>query len=290
MSSIPDASAMLDGTDCTTLSPMQLAALSASREAVENGWQDARRLADLAKNFSRASTAAKALCGLKLRALREHYFGKRNPNGGRPKKTPNRLGFSPDEETPHDLGFSTWAELLADKCRITDQTASNWMRMADAVEELAERESLNLRDIITKLPWDWTLMESITLETAVHKITEGRSQKELLALQSDFMADLGVQPKDRTAGNNPEGKNGGKKKPASTPQQLAQEKQEAARLLLFGSPQPGKTDKGSVAYAILHFNLNEGADLEALPKAELKEFYQYTLQPFAALIRKLADL
>jgi hypothetical protein len=273
---IPSPDSLLDGTPSTALSPLQSAALA----AVEEAWHEAGRLATLAKNYSRAATGAKALCGIKLAHLRTHYFGERKPQGGRPKKTPN------------DLGFSTWPDLLADRVGISDECAANWMKMGEAVAMIADNQGTDLREIIVKLPWNWTPEEAAALEAAVHKITDGKSQKDLLNfIQSDFLSDLGyVAPERPNGSNNPAGKNGGKKKPASNPQALLEERRAAARIAFLGTDKPGRVEQGSVALFMTHFVNEAGQELEALPQAELRDLYEHTVKPFAAVFRKLAGL
>ncbi len=266
---VPDDTAvMLSGPQATGLSPFQTYAL----EFMETGWGEARRLADLAKNYSRASTAAKALCGIKLRALRTYYFGTRNPNGGRPKKA------ATDEVS--------WESMLASKCGIPSNTAKTWMTMADVVQGMAEGENLGLRDTLEKLPWDWTPAESAAVDAAVQRLTADRTQRELL--QSDFLSDLGYTAPERlNASNNPLGKNGGKKKVILNPAELLKQRQEMARLALFRCDKPGRTEPGSVAHGMVMILKNAGKDIEALPKSEMKYFYEHSLKPFNELIRSI---
>lgn len=268
---IPDPASMLDGSPNTALSPVQVSALA----AVQTAWDDASRLAGLVKNYARAGTAAKALCGLRLRALREHYYGPRNASGGRPKK--------------NDQANTTWAGLLTERLGITDDTATNWIKMAHAVESLADREGLDLRTVCEKLPWDWTAEETALVDSTVRTLTEDKTQRQLL--QADFLTDLGYHEPERPNGsNNPTGKNGGKKQPPATPAALLKERQDAARIIFLGTDKPGRIDKGSHAMFMENFINTKGADLEALPQGELRDLYEQTVKPFAAAFRKLAGL
>ena len=264
---VPDDTAvMLSGPQATGLSPFQ----SNELEVLETGWGDARRLADLAKNYSRASTAAKALCGIKLRALRTYYFGPRNPRGGRPKKAAN-----------HDV---SWENLVVNKCGIPKKTAETWLKLADVVQGMAEGENLGMRDTLEKLPWDWTPEESAAVDAAVQRLTEDKTQRELL--QSDFLSDLGYTAPERiNNSNNPLGNNGGKRTVILNPAEMLKQRQEVARLALFRCDKPGRTEPGSVAHGMIRLLANSGKDIEALPKNEMKYFYEHTLKPFAELIR-----
>lgn len=267
--SIPicDAEVMLSGPPCTALSPLQTSELA----ILETGWNDARRLAELAKNYSRASTAAKALCGIKLRALREHYFGPRNPNGGRPKKPTN--------------GEASWESMVADKIGIPPNTAKTWMKMADVVESLAEGENLGLRDTLEKLPWDWTPEESAAVDAAVHRLTEDKTQRELL--QSDFLADLGYTAPERpNSSNNPFGKNGVKKPQSFNPAEMLKKRQEVARLRLCGTAAPGRFEPASLIGLMNSILDDKGKTIEAMPDKELEYLHNHFIKPFTDLIRK----
>lgn len=264
-------SSLLDGAPNTALSPIELAALS----AVENAWQDTRRLADLIKNYSRATTAAKTLCGIRLRAIREHHFGPRVV--GRPKKS----------------NGTTWESMLADKLGITYQTADNWMKMADAVEALAESKGLDLQTICEKLPWDWTPEEQAAMDATVHKLCEDKTQRDLL--QSDFLSSLGYAAPEKINGsNNPLGANGGKKTPAANAQERLEGLRCLARTGLFGHdskehrPQPGSpawwmnslVEKQGQVAAKSH-------PMASLSKHERKEIYELLIKPFVDAYRAL---
>ena len=150
------ASSLLAGTSPTAvLSTGEASAI----EAIETAWQDAARLAGLVKNYARAGTAAKALCGLRLRALREYYFGPRSAKGGRPMKTGHLAGFP-------------WESMIESRLGIPTRTAKTWMRLADAVEKIAAQQGLDLRSTCEKLPWDWTPEEQAAIEATVNKLTD----------------------------------------------------------------------------------------------------------------------
>lgn len=263
---------LLDDQPSSELSLAETTALA----AVETAWQDVGRLVGLIKDYARAGTAAKALCGLRLRALQEHYFGPPNPQGGRPRKIAN------------DSGFSSWASLLADKVGITCQTASVWMRLAKAVEAIASSEKLDLRTVCEKLPWDWSEQETALIEDTFAQLCEDKTQRQLL--QSDFLANLGYEaPEKINSSNNPHGHNGSRKL-AANPQELLAERQAAARIVFLGTEVRGRVAKGSVAMFMENFIATAGSDLEPLSQAELRDLYEHTVKPFAAAFRKLASL
>ena len=260
---------LLESTELTTVESTGLA-------AVESAWTEARRLAGLVKDYSRATTAAKTLCGIRLRAIREFHFGPRDPKGGRPKENPTRVGFG------------TWGVMLDEQLGgVDERTAERWMKMADAVEALAEAKGLDLQSICEKLPWDWTPEEAAALDATVHKLTEDKTQRQLL--QSDFLASLGYEAPGKEKGTAPAAA-AGKKKPASSAKELLRERQEAARLLFLGTAVAGRVEKGSVAMFMEHFTNTGGSEMEALPEAELRDLYEHTVKPFAAAFRKLSGL
>ena len=265
--------ALLDGPPNLSLSPKEASALA----AVENAKTGLAHWAAQVKLYSRAGIAAMAMGGIHLRALREHFYGPRNPMGGRPRKR-NTLP-----------GCESWKSMLADIAGITDQTATRWMKIADVVESMAAQEGGDVITICQKLPWEWTPEESEKLSNTITKLTEDKTQRELL--QSDFLASLGYTAPERVnASNNPTGKNGGKKKPAATPAALAKERQEAARMYLSGSPERGKIEHGSVRSRMNLLCASGGKEIEAMPQAEMRHFYEHTVKPFADLVRKLAGL
>jgi hypothetical protein len=260
---------MLPGAPVPALSPLQASAIA----AVSTCESETAVIISRVKEFERASTAGKVLAGINLRHLHAHYVGDRNPKGGRPRRKPDANGF-------------TWPSYLIERFGISDETASRWMKMADAVESIAELEGLDLRTICEKLPWNWTPEESALIDVTVHALCEDKTQRELL--QADFLAMLGYKaPEKPNSSNNPFGKNGGKKRPAANRAELLRERQEAARLILMGTITPGRVEQGSVAMFMENFINTAGADLEALPKIEMKDFYENTLMPFADLIRKM---
>lgn len=264
---------LLSGPPANSLSPIETNALL----AVQSTEAETQRLVGLVKDFSRGATAAKTMAGINLRHIRTYYFGPRNPNGGRVKK-PETVS-----------GYPTWVAYLDDMFGISDETANNWMKLADAVEALAESKGLDLQSICQKLPWDWTPEETAAIDTTVRALTQDKTQRQLL--QADFLSSLGYEEPERQNGsNNPAGNNGGKKKPAASIQESVRLRQEAARLILFGTVKPGFAERGSIALFMENFIKTEGAEVAALPKQELRDLYEHTIKDFVTTFRKLADL
>lgn len=267
---------MLSGPEASPNSPLAATAEASGLLDLKTAQDGLAHWAGQVKLYSRASLAAMAMAGLHLRALRTIYFGERSPKGGRPKK--------PDTVS----GFPTWESLLADVAGVTERTAQRWMKVADGIEAIAEREGSDVITICQKLPWEWTPEEAERIGSTAQELTENRTLKEFI--QTDFLSSLGyVNKQDVHGTNNPTGKNGSdKKKPAKSPKQLLAESQEAARKILFGTALIGRADNGSPAMFMLQMLRTEGRELEALPQKEMRDFYELTLKPFSSLIRKLA--
>jgi hypothetical protein len=267
---VSDSEILLSGPSAHSLSPIETAAVL----AVESATCEARRLADLVKDFGRAGTAAKTLCGIHLRHIRHFHFGPRNPNGGRPKL-----------KTPNVSGFSTWGEFLADRVGITDDTSTNWIKMADAVESLAESKGLDLQSMCQKLPWDWTPEESAAIDATVHKLTQDKTQRQLL--QADFLSSLGYEAPEHSGTNNPTGKNGGKLKPAATAHEKIEGLRILARTSLFGHdsrdhrPKPGSPAFWMNSLVAAAGKVGpEAHPAAALSKKERSEIYDLLIKPF----------
>lgn len=111
--------------------------------------------------------AATVLGGIRLRALREYYFGKRTAHGSKPIKL-KCLGK-----------FKTWGGMLRTLSGIGIPCAENWIRLADAFERLAESEGISLSATLEKPPWDWSPEESALVNDTAHKLCGGKTQQEL---------------------------------------------------------------------------------------------------------------
>jgi len=281
--SIPDSAALLAGPPAAAVpadSPSFVPVLG------EEGWREARRFADLAKNFTRAGTAAKAMCGIVLRSLREEIYGPRTGRAGRPKKGAEQ----------------TWDSLVADHVGISGMCARNWMHMADAVEQLALSQREDIRDLLVKLPWDWTPEEAAALDAAVSRLTEGRTQRQLL--QMEFWADLGVDATPRPNPRNAAGKNQHGRDPEApaTPQAMREAMEGVARQWFTGTAAAGRMEPGSMAWCMGDFLTCRdeqeenpaaaltGCALDNMPLPERKRLYDDLIGPFASAWRKWAGL
>lgn len=268
--SIPSPEALITG-DATLISPAETSALA----AIEGAWGEARRLADLVKDYSRAGNAGKAFCGLTLSHLREHYFGPRSTKGGRPSKT------------ARSAEGGSWESMLADKVGITDETASNWMKMAEAVQAIAAAQGLDLQATCKTLHWEWTPEEKALIDDTFQQLCKDKTQRQLL--QADFLSNLGFLNNQETYGtNNPLGKNGGKKQLPRSPAAMLEERRILARLDFYGCEKAGSVKPGSPVWHIENFLLDPASHpLSSLTKPELLDLLDNTLAPFTKALRAL---
>lgn len=278
-----NSESLLEGSPSCISHPLEISTDAGVLINFETARDGLRRWSGQVKLCSRATIAATTMAGLHLRALRVIYFGPRNANGGRPRRTPSSAKF-PD-----------WSSMLKDVAGIPDPTARRWMKIADAVEAIAEKEGSDVRSICQKLPWDWTPEESDIIEIAIEKLTAEKTQRELL--QSDFLSSLGyVEPERINSSNNPLGRNGGKITPAATPEARIEGQRTLARTTLFGHdtkehrPKPGSPAfwMNSVVDLGLSGKLKE-SPLAALHRKELKDLHDLLFYPFMEQIKSLLD-
>ena len=123
---------------------------------------------DLSALMSEDPTVTTVLCGIRLRALRKHYFGRRSSNCGPPMKL-------------YSLGeFKTWAGMVRTLTGINAPCAAHWIRLANAFELLSEREGISLGEVLGKPPWEWSAKESDRVNSTVHKLCKWKTQKQIL--------------------------------------------------------------------------------------------------------------
>lgn len=128
-------------------------------------WAKAKRYVESATLFQRASLAAQIMAGVELAELRKTFPETR----GRPAKG----------NKPHDAVIS-WAEAVDQKLGVSPDTAARWVEMAHAAKKRLSSGDLTLGAILEKHPGTLTSAEQELLKTAVHKISDGRTQLEFL--------------------------------------------------------------------------------------------------------------
>lgn len=232
-------------------------------------WQEVKAWAADAAKFQHASLACQVMAGFSLNELREHYG--------------SQQGKRSDLTSPNDSAKLGFQELVREKCGISDDTARNWMKMAEGVKSLWKK--LPARDRLKALmslpPSQWTEDDSKLIADATHKITDGRTQLE-------FMWELGCAKKPS---GNPNASGKGSRKLTAEEQRL-----KAVELALEDSGMMGKWVSASnhsfmltaaendleinAQIAVLEFALKVRRKYLAVPRAQRGE----------ALVREIEKL
>lgn len=164
--------------------------LPASDLDVTGDWVRVRRYTEAARQFGRAQVACQVLAGLELIELR--------------KQNKIRPGRPTDPMAPQ------WADLVAEHAGISDETARNWIRMAEGVRPRLKKlpgVGALFRELLEVPLHQLTVEQHHLLEEAVHKATDGMTQIE-------FLRELGIakQPAGHGATG---GDRGGRRPPKS---------------------------------------------------------------------------
>lgn len=164
-------------------------------------WDHVKYWADTAAKLSHASIAAQVMAGFALLELHK----KHNVKAGQPKKElPNHSEILSDASDQPDTSDKKWPDLVKDNAGVSEDTARNWMKMADGIKakwkKLAPQEKL--RELMSVPVGEWNDKQVAAVQTAVQKATDGMTQTE-------FLRELGIAKK---APGNPNAKGGEKKK------------------------------------------------------------------------------
>lgn len=158
-----------------------------------------RQYVSTAQHLMKASLAMQVMAGFELSELKRlsPYRQGRKPVAG---KKPQRAGFSngsPDfpvvtkDAGPNFENAATWEEWLHAEIGISADTAGRWMAMADAARTRLRRlDGFGdlVRDLMERPITALSGPELELLESAVKKLTDGRTQM-------DFLAELGLAKK-----------------------------------------------------------------------------------------------
>ena len=166
------------------------ASLPSTDLEVTGDWVRVRRYTEAARQFGRAQVACQVLAGLELIELR--------------KQNKIRPGRTTDPMAPQ------WADLVAEHAGISDDTARNWIRMAEGVRPRLKKlpgVGALFRELLEVPLHQLTVEQHHLLEEAVHKATDGMTQIE-------FLRELGIakQPAGHGATG---GDRGGRRPPKS---------------------------------------------------------------------------
>lgn len=137
-------------------------------------WETAARFVDAAKRFEHGAVACRVMAGLVLLELRKEHGT--NQGARRDLAT-----------SPNDLEKLNWPDLVRRELGVSDQTASNWMRMADAARSrlVADDVAGVFRQLLETPLAQLSDDQAKALSTGVEQLVDGRSQL-------DFMASLGL--------------------------------------------------------------------------------------------------
>lgn len=172
----------------TPLTPTTLGPLVHSTEA---SWDNVRQFVDAAKKFARCQLACQVMAGFQLNELHKRHF----VLSGR------RLSSRIVREESHNQQIGnalakpeSWSSIVQAEAGISEDTASRWMKMAEAVRpRLKKLGSPDLREIIELPVSQITPEQNEILEKAVHKVTDGYTQ-------IDFLEWLGIAKKPQGSG------------------------------------------------------------------------------------------
>lgn len=135
---------------------------------VAGEWGRVRRFAEAARQFGRAQVACQVLAGLELIELKKQN----RIRAGRPASVDQPL----------------WADLVAENAGVSDDTARNWIRMAEGVRPRLKKlpgVGALFRELLERPIHELTTEQHHLLEQAVHKVTDGMTQIE-------FLRELGI--------------------------------------------------------------------------------------------------
>lgn len=147
-------------------SPQALAIASALTAATEKQLIDeGHRWQQLAEAFKRGDVLAQSMFGMVLAELKR------------------KLGFvqgGARDQKPHAAVFASWGEFLKKTYDLSDDTARRYMDMGEGVRGRLNKVGGDLKAILSKPLATLTPAEYDTLKKATHKITDGRTQAQLL--------------------------------------------------------------------------------------------------------------
>ena len=129
-------------------------------------WTKARRYVELTSLHLAASCAAQVMTGFELLTLHKFYGvrqGKRHDLGA---------NFFHDERS--------WAAAVKAELGVSETTAWRWMEMAKVARKRLEKDGTDLAALLAQPPSALTEGEREALKRAVHKITDGQTQSELM--------------------------------------------------------------------------------------------------------------
>jgi hypothetical protein len=140
----------------------------------EEGWEKARGYAEAGRRFAKASLVCQVMCGMVLSELHKVYEV-------RPGKAPTK---------PLSRERGCWSDVVAERVGISETTAWRWMEMGRAVKSKWKKlpDGDRLKALMDLPVAAWTQGDCNLIDSAVHKVTDGRTQLE-------FLQELGLAKK-----------------------------------------------------------------------------------------------
>lgn len=139
-------------------------------------WDTVKYWADAAAKFSHASIAAQVMAGFALLELRKHHGnqGKRTDLAGAAPTHPGPAANNPEK--------LDWPDLVKQYAGISDDTARNWMKMAEGIrtkwKKLGPQEKIH--QLMAVPVAEWNEKQIADVQTAIQKATDGMTQTEFL--------------------------------------------------------------------------------------------------------------
>lgn len=156
---------------------------------IPEGWAGVAYWSRLVGRLEHARLAAQVMCGFSLLELHKQY----RVRAGRPAKgkLPKSLVIS--SERDGSLGGTdvnpnaSWPDLVRQHAGISDETARNYMAMAEACRPRLKKlqSGPRLRELLLLPPSSWSDDDMTLVSAAVRKLSDGRTQL-------DFMSELGL--------------------------------------------------------------------------------------------------
>jgi len=184
-------------------SPRPASSPAGALTTAPKGWAGVEYWSRSAANFSHAAVASQVMAGFELLELKRVAGIRRGANLGnqraaKKKQNPHDAVSVFENQLPHDAVIESgqsWDELVREYARVSVDTASRWMAMADACRPRIKRMSGadRLVDLLQMPPSQWTMVEAELVCGAVHKLSDGKTQME-------FMLELGITKMPQGAG------------------------------------------------------------------------------------------
>lgn len=149
----------------TALAAPQTIDIEPAAQTPSVAWSKAKRYVELTSLHLAASCAAQVLAGIELLALKAHY-----------PETRGRKSF----HDGRNFDARTWEQAVKAELGVAQNTAWRWMEMGKVAKKRLAKDHTDLAALLDQPPSALTEAERDALKRAVHKITDGQTQTELM--------------------------------------------------------------------------------------------------------------